>query len=129
MTTAYDALKTKAVEKNKEKGNYAAAKAAKAPAAENHSCLHRMLHRRPTIPQIIPQKKILKASALDNRTAEEDSPIAEEVRVCCCGDNCIKEDKEEGLECYCYVCGEYCHDAHSSIIDQQSPCNKCTFGH
>jgi hypothetical protein len=46
LTTSYDAIKIKAVEKNNEKGNYAAAKAAKAPAAENHSCLHRMLHRR-----------------------------------------------------------------------------------
>jgi len=44
-----------------------------------------------------PSEEDMEASALDNRTVEEDAPIAEEVRVCCCGDNCINEEEEEGL--------------------------------
>ena len=128
MTTAYDALKTKAVEKNKQMGNYAAAKAAKAPAAEKTLLPAPNVASALDNPTNDPSEEDMEASALDNRTAEEDAPIAEEVRVCCCGDNCINEDEEEGLECDCYLCGQYCHDVCSSIIDQQSTYNKCKLG-
>jgi len=44
----------------------------------------------------------VEASALSNRTPEEDWPIfLDEVRVCCCGDNCKNEHEEEEPEYFC----------------------------
>jgi hypothetical protein len=68
----------------------------------------------------------MEASALNDHTEQEDAPNAEEALVCCCGDNCRKVDVEDAPDwCYCYSCGEYCHDECSTIIDSRKTCNNC----
>jgi flagellar biosynthesis GTPase FlhF len=67
--------------------------------------------------------------SLDNRSKEEDWPILlDEVRVCCCGDNCKNQNEEEEPEYFCHTCGKYSHYMCSSVINGVCTCNQCALG-
>jgi hypothetical protein len=71
----------------------------------------------------------VEASVLDNRAQEEDWPILlDEVRVCCCGDNCKNQSEEEEPEYFCHTCCKYSHYMCSSLINGVCTCNQCALG-
>ena len=66
---------------------------------------------------------------LNYRTLKEDWPILlEEVRLCCCGVNCINMNEEEEPEYFCHMCSKYSHYMCCRLINETNICNQCASG-